>query len=47
MKKANKDMAKGPAYISTHPSDDERIAKQMEWMFHAEQVSRYRNTVGV
>lgn len=33
-----KGVSKGPAYLSTHPADDERIAKQNEWMDSALQV---------
>lgn len=37
MRDANKQKARTPAYASTHPTDDERIAKQTEWMDSAEQ----------
>ncbi|CAN0395624.1 unnamed protein product, partial [Ectocarpus sp. 8 AP-2014] len=33
-----KGISKGPAYLSTHPADAERIAKQKEWMDSAIQV---------
>ncbi|CAN0288853.1 unnamed protein product [Pylaiella littoralis] len=33
-----KGVSKGPAYLSTHPADDERIAKQNEWMDSALQT---------
>ena len=33
-----KGIKKGSAYLSTHPADDERIAKQNEWMDTAIQV---------
>lgn len=38
MREANKNKAQTPAYASTHPTDDERIAKQTEWMDSAQQV---------
>ncbi|CAM9336463.1 unnamed protein product, partial [Ascophyllum nodosum] len=33
-----KRIMKGPAYLSTHPADEERIAKQREWMDSALQT---------
>lgn len=34
-----KGVKKGSVYLSTHPADDERIAKQKEWMDSAIQVN--------
>lgn len=39
---AMKGVQKGSAYLSTHPADDERIAKQKEWMDSALQVAEAR-----
>lgn len=32
-------VSKGSPYLSTHPADDDRIAKQEEWMDAALQVT--------
>ena len=36
---AKRGVSKGSPYLSTHPADDDRIAKQEEWMDAAVQVT--------